>query len=225
MNSFIKELKNFSKNNWWIFILLIIALSIIFITGKWNLTEITLLFFANFVWNLFIMIMQNNYTLKNNKTWAIYHISSTWIFTCISLYWLFYLGQSQYMIWQIAYLIAAIKAFSYYNFLKNINIFNEKSLIFINAILLFIFLKFFDFQTYSILQAFGFSLITSGLVSIKDNARYWLNIVWIFFLVSGSLLWVIVSFQSWSTDWIALWYFILTLTVFVYYLKLLKKYL
>ena len=225
MNQFIQELRNFSRNNWWIFILLITALIIIFITGKWNLTEIILLFFANFVWNLFIIIMQNNYTLKNNRIWALYHISSTSVFTCISLYWLFYLGQSQYMIWQIAYLIAAIKAFSYYNFWKNISVFNEKSLSLINIILFFIFLKFFDYQVYSILQALCFSLITSGLVSIKDNTRYWLNIIWILFLVSGSLLWVVLSFHSWNTDGIALGYFILTLTVFVYYLKLLKKYL
>jgi hypothetical protein len=225
METFIKEIKIFSKNNWWIFILLIFALWIVAITGKWNLTEIIILFLANFLWNLFIMVMQTNYTNKNNKVWALYHISSTWAFTCISLYGIIFLGQSQYILWQLAYLIASIKAFSYYNFWKNITIFNEKTLVLVNTILLLIFLKFFNFQTFSLLQALWFSLITTGLVSIKDETRYWFNIIWIFLLVSGSLLWVIVSFQSWNTDWIALWYFLLTLTVFVYYIKLLKKYL
>lgn len=225
MNIFTQELKNFSKENRWIFVILTIALIIIFVTGKGNLIEIMILFIANFLWNLFIMVMQTNYTNKNNKIGAIYHISATWVFTCISLYGVIFLQQFQYILWQIAYLIAAIKAFSYYNFWRDIRFFNEKTLIWVNIILIFIFLGFFEYQIFSLLQAVWFALITTGLVSIKDTIRYWFNIVWIFLLVSGSLLWVVVTFQSGNTDGIALGYFLLTLTVFVYYIKLLKKYL
>ena len=84
----IQELKNFSKGNWWIYLLLAIALTIVYITWKGNLIEIIILFLANFLWNLFIMVMQANYTAKNNKVWAIYHASATLVFTLISIYWL-----------------------------------------------------------------------------------------------------------------------------------------
>jgi len=225
MNICLKELKAFSKENWWVYLLLSIALIIVYITWKGNLLEIILLFVANFLWNLFIMVMQNNYTAKKNKIWAIYHIAATSIFSAIAIYWFIYLDQSQYIIWQITYWLAVIKAFTFYNYNKDLNFLSEKTFIPINIILFIIFVKFFNYQTYSILQAMWFSFITSWLVSIKDNIRYWLNIIWILLLVSGSALWVINSYIDWNVDWIALWFFILTLTVFVYYLKLIKKYI
>ena len=183
---FITELQKFLKQNWWIFILLIIALTIIYLTWKWNILEVSLLFFANFIWNLFIMLMQSNYTNKNNKLWAIYQVSSVIIFSIIWLYWLFILSQFQYILWQISYLCAAIKTFSYYNLWKNISFLNEKSFFILNSILLIIFLYFFKFQNFAILQVLWFSLITSWLVSTIDNIRYWFNLIWIWLLTSGS---------------------------------------
>ena len=225
MNTILKELKKFSKENWWVFLLLTIALITVYITWNWNLVEIFLLFLVNFIWNLFIMVMQSNYTAKNNKVWWIYQLSSTLVFLTMWIYWLIYLWQSQYIIWQIAYWLAAIKAFTFYNYEKDLKFLSEKTFIALNIILFTIFIKYFDFQSFSILQVIWFSLITTWLVSIKDNIRYWLNVVWIFALTSGSLWWVILSFNAWALDWIALWFFALTLTVFIYYLKLIKKYI
>jgi hypothetical protein len=225
MSQFIQELKKFSKNNWWVFILFIIALSTVYITGKWNLTEIMVLFIVNFFWHLFGMIMQWNYTNRKNKVGAIYHISATIVFSSISLYGMIFLHQFQYILWQVPYIWAAIKAFTFYNFWKNIRILNEKVFVILNIFLLAIFIKFFNFEVFHIIQAIAFCLITIGLVSINDSLRYWLNAIWLFLLLSWSILWVWNSFIAGDTDWIALWFFILTLTVFSYYMKLLKKYL
>jgi hypothetical protein len=225
MNSFLLELKNFSKQNWWIFILFIVALIIILVTRRWNIAEIVLLFLANFIWNLFIMIMQENYTNKNNKIGAYYHVWANITFTAIAIYGFVLLHQWQYIIWQIAYICWAIKAFSHYNFWKEIKILNETTLILLNVALIIIFLYIFPFQYFSFFQAIGFSLITIGLVSIKDTIRYWLSIIGIFLLVWGSLWGVIWSFLQWTTDGIALGYFLLTGSVLIYYLKLLKKYI
>ena len=225
MNIFLKELKTFSRENWWVYLILSIALTIVYLTWKGNLLEIILLFLANFLWNLFIMAMQWSYSSKNNKIWWIYQLSSTIVFSAIAIYWLIVFDQSQYLIWQVAYFWAAMKAFIFYNYDKDIKLLNEKIFIFLNIILFTIFIKFFEFQTFQILQWIWFALITTWLVSIKDNIRYWLNVIWIFLLVSGSAWWVYNSFISWNVDWIALGYFILTLTVFIYYLKLIKKYI
>jgi len=225
MNIFLQELKIFLKQDWWIFILLTVALTIIYITWKWNIVEVSILFFANFIWNLFIMIMQANYTTQNNKIWAIYQLSALSIFLFISLYGFISLWQNQYLLWQISYTWAAIKAFSYYNLWKNITWFNEKSFLVFNALLLILFIWFIEYQNFAILQVIWFSLITSWLVSTKDTIRYWLNLVWIWFLTSGSAWWVISSYSIWTIDGVALWFFILTLTVLIFYIKLIKKYL
>ncbi len=235
---FLKELKNFSRSNWWIYMLLAISLVIVYITWKWNIIEILLLFLANFLWNLFIMTMQANYSSNNNKIWAIYHISATSVFTIISIYWLIKLEQSQYIIWQICYILAAIKAFSFYNFWKDIKLLNAWSLWVLNIILIFIFIYFawkqidlwlfnlnFNVELWTILMALWFSFVTSWLVSINDARRYWLNIIWVLGIVAWSWLLLVLSYTKWNIDWISLWYFILTSTVLVYYIKLLPKYL
>lgn len=225
MSMLLQELKNFSKANLWIFFVLALALWIVIITWKWNPFEILILFLVNFCWNLCIMVMQENYTKQNNRTWAYYHVFTVIIFTSIASYWFLFLWQSQYIIWQIAYTAAAAKAFFHYNYQKNITLINEKSWIILNIVLFSWFLLYFQPIWYQILQWIGFSLVTTWLMSIKDSLRYWLNIFGIFGVTSGSLWGVIHSYQLWSLDGIALAYFLLTLTVFLYYIKLLKKYI
>ncbi|MDD2870642.1 MAG: hypothetical protein PHS49_01520 [Candidatus Gracilibacteria bacterium] len=225
MNLLLNELKIFSRENFWVYIILLIALTIVYITGKGNIIEIILLFFANFLGNIFIMVMQKNYTDGNNKIGSIYQITSNVIFTGVSLYGYIYLDQAQYIVWQLAYILASVKNLVFFNFDKELKILNEKSFIPLNLLLFVIFIKYFGVEFYSILQAVGFCLITTGLVSIIDKNRYWLNVVGIGFLTFGSLLGVISSFNLGNLDGIALGYFALTGTVFIYYLKLIKKYI
>jgi ABC-type multidrug transport system permease subunit len=88
-----------------------------------------------------------------------------------------------------------------------------------------VFVNYIPHDNFHVLQALWFSLITSWLVSIKDKVRYWLNLFWIAALTSGSLWWVIGSYINSELDWIALGYFLLTWTVFIFYLKILPNYL
>lgn len=236
---FLKELKNFSRSNWWIYALLIISLFIVYITWKGNMIEIIILFLANFLWNLFIMVMQANYTSKNNKIWAIYHVSATSIFTTISIYWLLVLDQSQYIIWQLTYILAALKAFTFYNFGKNIKFINAASIWIINVLLFILFINFawknidvmwlfkitVNAELFTIIMALWFSFVTTWLVSTNDKLRYWFSLIWVVWIVWGSGIGLVLSYINWNIDWIALGYLILTLTVFIYYIKLLPKYL
>jgi len=236
---FLNELKNFSRSNWWVYALLAISLVIVYVTWKWNMLEIIILFLANFLWNLFIMVMQANYTAKNNKIWAIYHLSATSVFTIISIYWLLVLEQSQYIIWQITYILAALKAFTFYNFNKDIKFINAASVWVIN-ILLFIFFIIFAWKNidvawlfnininaelFSIIMALWFSFVTTWLVSTNDKLRYWFSLIWVVWIVLWSGIGLILSYINGNIDWIALGYLILTLTVFIYYIKLIKNYL
>lgn len=222
---FLQEIKNFSKANWWVYIILAICLIIVYITGKWNLTEIIIIFFANFLGNLFIMMMQDFYTNWKNKKWALNQLMSVLIFTSIAIYSLAYKWQAQYIIWQFMYLLAAMKTFSFFIFNRNLKLLNENMFLAINLLLFLFFISYIPHDNFHLLQAIWFSLITSWLVSVKDKARYWLNLFWIAALTSGSLWWVIVSYLSSDLDWIALGFLLLTWTVFVFYIKLLPNYL
>lgn len=222
---FVQEIKNFSKENWWVYIVLAICLFIVYVTWNWNIFEIIVIFLANFLWNLFIMIMQDFYTTWKNKKGALNQLISVTIFTSLSIYWFIYKGQSQYIIWQMMYLLAAMKTFSFFIFNKNLKLLNENVFLVINFLLFLVFINFIPHDNFHVLQAIWFSLITSWLVSVKDKVRYWLNLFWIAALTAGSFWGVIVSYISSELDWIALWFFLLTGTVFVFYIKILPNYL
>ena len=224
---FLQELKNFSRENWWIYLLLIIALVIVYLTWKWNLLEIIVLFLLNFLWNLFVMAAMWNYQAKNNKIGSVYHLSCTLTFTVISVYWALFLDQFQYILWQITYLVAAIKAIIYYNFNKDIKLFNAYSVGWINILLVGIFLYLFPFDLFATIQAIWFSFVTTGLVSTNDRFRFFFSLLWVFFITLWSFLitWDLYINNNWEWLGISLWYFLLTTTVLFYHLKLLPKYL
>jgi len=242
MNTFIEELKKFSKENWWIYLLFIFALVFVVYSWKWNILEIILLFLANFFANISIMAMQSNYTEKNNKIGAIFQVVATFIFIFLWVYGMIYLDRFQYIIWQIAYTISAIKAFSYYNFEKDLKFFNSYFLIILNSFFLIIFYKYFfswdllwffwtnlsakNFSSLSdLILWIWFSFSSTWFVILNDRKRYFTILSWTWLIVIWALIWVVSSYLLWAIDWIALWYFILTLTVWIFYLKLLKKYL
>lgn len=231
MKLFLAELKNFSRENWWVYCLLILTLWVVIYTNTGNPISITLLFFTNFMGNLFIMTAMNSYSQKNNKTGVLYHVIATLIFTALGIYGFIFQDQFQYIFWQIAYLLAALKAFVYYNYEKDIKILNEKTFVWLNIVLLVIYLQFFPFQTdnilsnYAVLQALGFSCVTTGLVSINDATRFWMSYIGTSGISIGSSLAVYLSYLSWAVDGIALGFFLLSMTVFVYFSKLLKKYI
>lgn len=216
---------DFSRQNWWIYLILAFCLLLVYLTWNWSLVEIVILFLVIFLWNLFIMIMQDYYTSWNNKLWALNQIISVLIFTLTSLYSYFYKWQYQYLIWQDMYILAAVNTLAFFVFKKDLKrIFNEYSFLVVNAILLFLFIKFVPHENSSIVQAIWFSLITSWLVSYKDKIRYWLNVLGIALLTFWSLLWSVSSYLTWSLNWVDLWYFLLTWTVFIFYIKLLPNY-
>lgn len=219
------ELSKFSRENWWLYILLCITLVVVWITGKGNIPELLLLFLANFVANLFIMAAMNSYSNKENSLWVSYHVMATTIFMLLGVYGMVYFGQYQYILWQFSYGIAAIKAFTYYKYNKNISVFNEYTMIVFNIVLLSVFLTQFDFQLTGLLQALWFSCVTIGLVSLNDKIRFWMSYIGMFWIVGGSAYGTYLSYMASNVDGIALGYLLLWLTTFVYFNKLLRKYI
>ena len=205
--------------------MLLVILWVVYSTGNWNLTEIILLFIGNFLANLFVMIAMSNYSRQMNKIWSIYHVVATSFFTFIGIYWAVFNSEFQYLIFQITFLLAATKAITTYRFQKNAWFINEKTVWILNIIILGVFISYFSPGLPWILQWIWFGIVTTGLVSIKDSFRFFMNLIWSFFIVIGSLIFVISSFNSWNLDWVALWFLLLTSTSIVYFVKLLPWYL
>ncbi len=227
---FLEELKNFSKENWWVYLLLIIASAIVIMTWKWNIIEILILFLLNLFANIAIMAAMWNYSKNENKTWAVFHLTSTLLFTSLSIYSFFRFNQAQYLLWQVCFLSAGIKAITFYNFKKDLKFLNPYVIWTLNIIFLVLFLTFwkqlgFNTWVWSLLMAIWFSFVTTWLVSINDKFRYWGNYIWAFFIISWASIWTYLSYKAWSINWVDLGYFILTLTAFIYFSKLLPQYI
>ncbi len=226
---FLNELKNFSKENWWVYLLLFIASVVVIVTWKWNIVEILILFLLNLMWNVWVMAAIGNYSEKKNKTWAIFHLTSTLLFTSLAIYSFFKFNQAQYLLWQISFLAAATKAITFYNFEKDLKFLNPYVIWTLNLVFLVLFISFwknFGFDTWisSILMALWFSFVTTGLVSVVDKFRYFWNYIWAFFIISWASIWTYLSYKAGNINWVDLGYFILTLTAFIYFSKLLPKY-
>lgn len=229
----LKELKKFSYENYWIFIVFLLIIAFISYTNTGNIWEITALFFLNFLWNVFVMIMQYNYTHDQHKIGSLFHVLLTVVFTWLSLYWWVFNNEIQYLLWQLMYILAATKAFIFYNFHKNIKILNAGSFIFLNLVIFILFIHYFEFFNnktlwewyYAVLQWLGFAWVTTWLVSLNDSFRYYMSYIWAFLITVWSGISVYSSFQNQNVDWVALWFFLLTLIVVIYYTKLLPKYI
>ena len=226
MNILLKEFKKFSRENWWVYILFFWAMWIVWYTWNWNLTEIILLFIANFFANICIMAMQDSFSEKKPKIWTSYQVLWTAIFLVLGVYWLIYLKQSQYILWQVAYILSAIKTYFYFNKNIDLKIINAKLLILINIIFLILFYIYFANNSISLLiQAIWFWFSSTWFVILDDKKRYFTILIWTWLIIIGSLFITYNSFNAGNLDWIALWYFILSGTVWIYFLKLLKKYI
>jgi len=226
MKNIINYIKTFSKENFWIYILFVFALVMVLYTWNWNIYQITCLFILNFMWNIFVMAMQDSFSKWNARQWSIFQIFSTITFLSIWLYGAFFLNQFQYIIWQIAYILSAIKSYFYFTKKLDLKYISWITLSILNILFLIIFIKYFSwFNLILIIQALWFSLSSIWFVLTSDKRRYFTILAGTWLIILGSLWIVYNTFMAWNLDWIALWYFILSLTVWIYYLKLLKKYL
>jgi len=170
MNILIKEIKNFSRQNWWVYIIFLICLLIIWYTEKWSILEVTLVFFAHFLWDLLAMMMWDYYSKKEFKYWAISHISSNIVFMFILLYAVFYSLEWQYFLPNIAFILWWIKTYFLQVKSKDIKILNLYTLLFVNLVIFVIYVYFDLFwEFYSYIQFLGFVLWSTCMIIQKNK--------------------------------------------------------
>ncbi len=224
-NLLLQEIKVFSRENWWIYIIFFICISIIYYTNTGNIFEITIVFFLHFLWDIFMMMMWDYYTKNEKKKGWMYQIFSMIVFSIISIYALIFNEKLNYIISQILFWMSSLKAFFD---IKNIKqkIINYKTIFFVWFIILWVYFYFDFINSFGqFLQLIWFTIFASFLSINDEKIKYFWSLVGIFLIFLSSGLETYSSFLISNIKWIDISYTLLPLTVFVFYFKNIKKYL
>lgn len=225
MNLLLQEIKKFSRENRWIYIIFLISVSIIWYTNTGNIFEISVIFFLHFLWDIFMMMMWDYYAKNEKKKWWIYQIFSMIVFSIISIYALIFNWKLNYIISQILFWLSSLKA---YLDIKNNpqKILNYKTIFLVWLIILWVYFYFELINSFGqFLQIIGFILFAWFLTINDEKIKYFWSLVWIFLIFLSSGLETYNSFLISNIKGIDVSYTLLPLTVFVFYLKNLKSYL
>lgn len=220
----IEEIKIFSKNNWWIYIIFVLCLGIIYKTNTWNIFEISTIFIFHFLWDLFVMMMVYYFWIKENKKWLLFQILNFFVFFSLWIYAWLTGWKRHYLLPDLAFILPSIKEYFLLFRQKVLKFLNWKLSIFINIIIFFINYYIWMFSTLSnTIQIFWFSFFSIWLILISEKLKYFISMFWIFLITLWSFLSVYYSFLESDIKWIDISYALLPLTVLVFYIKNFKK--
>lgn len=224
LKNLIHEIKSFFKTNWWIFVIFILSLIIIYKTNSGNIYEIITVFVLHFSWDLAVMMMFYYFSIKNNKYWVWFQIVQFTVFTLLWIYAWISFGKWHYLLPQIVFILPSIKGYFIEFKGKNIKFLNWKLSLFLNIFILVIDYYLWLFNSiYSIIQIFWFFFFSFALILENKKKNYIFSLVWIFLITLWSFLSVYNSFLVSNIKWIDISYFLLPLTVLVFYIKSFKK--
>lgn len=225
MNKILQEIKKFSLENWWIYIIFIICIFIIWYTNTGNIFEISIIFFLHFLWDIFMMMMWDYYAQNNKKQWGIYQILSMSVFTLIAVYAFIFNGKINYLISQILFWMSSLKA---YLDMKESSqkILNYKMILCVGIMVIWGYIYFDMIHNFSqYLQIIWFTFFAAFLAIHDKKIQYFWSLGSIFLIFLSSGIETYYSFLLADIKWIDISFFLLPLTVFIFYLKNIKKYL
>jgi hypothetical protein len=223
LDLFSRQLGVFSKTNGWVFLIFFIALAVIFGTNRGDSLTITVIFSLHFMADILIMMMVAEYAAGNFVAGTWYQVLSTCIFCAIKLHAGWVHHNWHYFAADSVYLLAAMK-----NYSKDVR---GKDLPWINtatASLLSLFIIGAVFIPYGLIrevpqwvQMFGIFLFAIALSTTgRERMRYLISMVAMLCMVLGSAWELTRTFIGGNVVGLALSYFLLPLTVLIFYTKL-----
>jgi hypothetical protein len=221
----IQQFNVFSRENWWIYLLLLGTILIVLMTWKGNLLEIIILFSINLLWAMSNMLMMSSYKNKNFSEGSVFILIANILYTSLSIYAWIHDGDMQYIFWQLSFLLAGIKVFMLYNFARNLSLINMKSIFVLNIIVLSVLVFYIWITPPVFVQSLWIFAITLGLAITHDIYRYFLIVFGNFFIVAGSMLLLWENYLDGNILWVTVAYMLLWLSTLVYYLKLFPLYI
>ena len=217
----IKELKIFFRQNWWIFLIFFVCLFLIYKTNSGNIFEVSLVFVFHFLGDLCVMMMGDYYAKKEEKKGLLAQTWSFIIFGLIGLYAGIFQNKWSYIAPQILFIWPILKWF-----FKNLSWIDYK---FISFVWILLFLAYYYFwiitNFWVFIQVLWFIIFPTSLILENEKKRYFGSLIWIWFIFFGSAFMLYQGFIHKNIAWIDVSYTLLPFTVFVFYLKNLKKYI
>lgn len=220
----LKQAIQFSRENWWIYIFLWMALGVVIYTGKGDIIEIIFLFFLNILWNICFILMLDSNQKEDFSVWALFFALWNIFFVTLTLYWYIQNNEIQYLLWQASFVLWWIKNIGRYCFNKELYYINHYTL-WLLALGVLIYIYQLNTYFYVFLQSLWFAGVTIGLVLKNDISRFFLMLLGTCFVVGGSSFGIVVNYINGELLWITLSYAILTLTTFLFYMRILPKYI
>jgi hypothetical protein len=214
-----KELKDFSRNNWWIYILFIICLFLIWKTKSGNIFEVTIIFFLHFSADLAIMLMQNYFLQKDYRKWLYAQTYSFIIFTIIWIYAGIYFWKWEYLLPQLLFVWPLIQWY-----FKKIKITWQFLAFFWAFIVALYFYLWLIHNFWNFLQLLWFWIFPTALMMLNDKYKYYFSLLWIGLISLWSAWQLYVSILDHSVSGVDVSYTLLPLSVFIFYLKDIKNY-
>lgn len=215
----------FSRENWWVYILLLSTLAIVVITWRWNIIEIVSIFILNLMAAMCNMLMMSSYKDKRFQEGSIFILLANLLYTCISLYAWIHDGDIQYIFWQASFILTWVQMFVFYNYNYTIKFINIYTIAFLNLVVLYSLIYIVGVEIFAIIQSFWLAILTLGLIVKNDTQRYFLILSWNNCTVIWSLLILISNYTDGNLLWVTVAYTLLGLSITMYYLKILPEYI
>ena len=211
---------SFSRANIWIYIIFLVWLAVIGFSNKGNLFAISVIFFSHCAADIAMMMMGDLDGRGKHRDARIAQGVSFLIFTAIGIAAIITKGEWQYMLPQILYGMSAV--YAYQRDRSKIEITPLRWGIFLGATILIIGCMWY-YQTFmsitSFLQAVGFLMMPTVLLFENTKERIFGLIITLGCIILGSFFACIWSWALGDISGYQISYFLLPLTVFVFFLK------
>ncbi len=225
--NFIREVKNFSRSNWWVYIIYCLLLVAILFIEKDKLPSVFFITTLHFVADMFIMMMFSAYAHGKNRQGTYYQVISMLVFMSLKIYTGLRDHSWHYLAADPVYILAAIKNYRVDVKKSDLAFVNYKSMAAFSIIIFGVLLYFKFRSNVSILNSTSQWIQTIGIfsfaiaLSVTGNERLRSRIAMaaLVAMVGGSAWETANTFISGHVIGLALSYFLLPLTVLVFYLK------
>ena len=226
-DKFFAEVSHFSKANWWVYIAYVLLLAAVFFSGAPNMTSVAVIPSLHFVADIFIMMMLSAYLRGDYREGAYYQIVSMLIFLSVKIYTGLVHGGWHYLAADPIYILAAIKNYRRDVSKKDLKFVNNRTMTALSVILITTIVILARNPQLGIVltparyvQMGGIFLFAIALTTTEhERQRYELSMVALTAMVVGSGWELLDSLESRLVAGLALSYFLLPLTVLVFYSK------
>jgi len=227
INNFIREVRNFSKANWWVYIIYCLLLVSILFIEKDKLASVFFITTLHFVADMFIMMMFSAYARGKNRQGTYYQVISMLVFMSLKIYTGLIDHSWHYLAADPVYILAAIKNYRVDVKKSDLSFVNYKSMTVFSISIFGILLCFKFWGHVSLLNSASQWIQTIGIFSFaialsvtgNERVRSRIAIAALIAMVGGSAWETANTFVSGHIIGLALSYFLLPLTVLVFYIK------